>query len=192
MRNLIVPACILFLASCASTGNRGPDTPEATASGIVSALEIGDAGSAAQLFSSLSNDEEKDQAYPVLYSAAEQRYETGNERAAVEILRFMSPRYPDAASVKLARLYGLFMVRAERPDVAPEFAQEMANVLDEVRVSSPAPPLWVSLIEAQVAIDQGRVEDARPHFESFRRRWHGVPHRLALYVADLERYLATH
>lgn len=191
MRFLLVPACTLFLVACASTG-KTPGTPESKASGIVSALEVGDAGGAARLFSSLSDAGERDQAYPILFSAAEQRYETGNELAAVEILRFMSPRYPDAASVKLARLYGLFMVRSERPDVAPEFAKEMASVLDEVRAATPAPPLWVSLIEAQVAIDQGRVEDARPHYESFRRRWNGVPHRLALYVADLERYLATH
>ena len=183
---------LAFALSACATTPKAPLSPEAAAGNIVRALDVGDASGAAKLFADLSSDEDKDRAYPILFTAAEDRFESGQEEHSANILRFMSPRYPAAASVRLARLYALFLMRASAPEVESEFVEEMANVLDDVRALNPSPPIWASLIEAQVSIDQGRYEDARAHFARFRKRWNGVPTRLSLYVADLERFLATH
>jgi hypothetical protein len=43
-----------------------------------------------------------------------------------------------------------------------------------------------------VRIDRGDLAGARAAFERFVLRWNGQPEALAVYVEDVDRYLASH
>ncbi|TDJ72748.1 MAG: hypothetical protein E2O39_06155 [Planctomycetota bacterium] len=179
----------LVLAACASTP-AGP--PADVAHEIVAALDVGRVEAADDAFAAVGERAEyRDKIYPVLFTAAGERFETG-EGDAVPLLRFLAAHYPDAIAVREALVYGLFLERAEQVTADPELVQELETTAAELRErGAPATP-WLDLVDAQVAIDRGRTTEARVAFDQFLVAWNGSPNELWPYVEDLERYLTTH
>ncbi len=179
--------CLPFLA-CQSAPS-GP--PEEVAGEIMLAIESHQPARAADLFVRSSEDSQESM-YPVLYSAAQERYERGDAAASVELLRFMVDHYPRAYSVRQALLYGL-MVRRSTQDVASaDQIAETEEILASLREDSAEPPFWVDLVETQLRIDQNRLGEARQAFERFLSSWDGQPVELMAYVEDIDRYFASH
>jgi thioredoxin-like negative regulator of GroEL len=176
-----------LLAGCNSTPS-GP--PEELAPRIVTALDAGEDEEAAELFDAASaGDEER--LYPLLYQAARGRYERGDGAGASRVLRFMAPRYPKARAIREAEVYALFLERAQAESATPELVAELEALVGEVRKAG-EPPLWIALVEAQLAIDRDEESRALESLASFQAGWDGRPEELAVYVDDLERYMSTH
>ena len=190
MRSIFVGALVCVATACASTGVRN-FTPESAASEMIVALDEGQSASAAGLFGKV-REKDRDRIYPILFNAAEDRYSAGEVDRSVEILRFMSPRFPEAVSVREALLYGLFLERSESVEANAALLEEMEQTLEELREKQSSAPVWYDLVETQVAIDRGKLDDARESFDRFLAGWSGTPARLELYVEDLTRYLTTH
>jgi outer membrane PBP1 activator LpoA protein len=184
-------ACALPLfVSCAATSPSG--SPDKVATEIVNALDDGRPDDAASLFEGVSRSEEyRQKIYPLIYEAAQDRYVRGDAAGATALLRFMSEEYPDADAVQRALLYSLFQLRGQQETASPELIDEMEAAIAAVR-SQTRPPVWVDLVATQLLIDQGRLSDALDTFERFAGRWDGQPEAIAVYVEDIERYLASH
>jgi len=184
-------ACALPLfASCASTSPAG--TPDKVATEIVNALDDGRVDDAANLFEDVSKSEEyRQKIYPLIYDAAQDRYVRGDAAGAAGLLRFMSQEYPNADAVQRALLYSLFQLRGQQQTPSPELLEEMGAALKAVRAQS-HPPVWTDLVATQLLIDEGRLNEALDTFERFAGRWDGQPEAIAVYVEDIERYLASH
>lgn len=182
---------VLFLsfvfAACASV----PASPDSVGERLVAALDDGDVREADGLFDSLARDPDAvERVYPVLYEAAEARFDAGEPARASAILRFMAPRYPDARSVREAWLYALFLERAESDEADPALVDEMETLVGELE--GPPRPLWVDLAATQVAVDRGRGAEAGESYVRFVDAWSGEPASLMPYVEDLERWIRTH
>lgn len=173
-----------FLAGCALTSV----APEEAGPRIVTALDEGKVSEAASVFGDTA---ERERLYPVLYQAAETRFEEGRYAQASEVLRFMKERYPDARSVREALLYSLFLERAEGGGLEEEELEEMAALASELENAPGAEP-WVRLASVQVAVDRGRPEEAREALTGFVDSWDGQPASLLPYVEDLERWIQSH
>ncbi len=194
MRNLLPVAltCLtLWTSSCAATGgSAGP--PDQVATEIVRALDEGRTDEAHDLFDDASGSEAmRQQLYPLLYEAAQDRYVRGDATGSTELLRFLSKEYPSAQAVQRALLSSLFLLRGEQDSPTPELTARLEKSLKAVRAQS-RPPVWTDLVETQLLIDQGRLTEALASFERFAGAWDGQPEAIAIYVDDIERYLASH
>jgi hypothetical protein len=178
----------LLLGACASTPKL---TGNALPTGVLAALDFGDAESAQRLLENASS-EDKEHAYPVLFGAAREHYEAGEYSKSVGVLRVLKNVYPDGAAVREAYAYGLFLERATLEEPTPEMIEELEESVEAIAALGVRPPTWVHLIEAQTAIDRGRTDAALAALETFHTHWDGQPAALQLYVADLERYIASH
>jgi hypothetical protein len=188
MRTTILLFLSLSLFACQSAPT-GP--PEEVAGEILLAIESDQPARARDLFDR-SGADSRESMYPILFSAAQERYERSDSTGAVELLRFMAERYPEGSSVRQALLYGL-MVRRARQDVATvEEVSETDEILKSLRAGSATLPLWVDLVEAQQRIDQDRLPEARQAFDRFLAAWDGQPVELMVYVEDIDRYLTSH
>ena len=180
----------LFMGGCASTPSQ---TPSEMGHSILSALDSGEEKEAHDLFRSIARDRSyTDAIYPVLYNAASGRYEEGDTAASSRVLRFMRAHYDDAAAVREALLYSLFIERGRLDDPDPEFLDEMDSLLQELSDRSESPPVWLDLVAAQQAIDRGELREARAALERFRSAWTGEPSELALYVDEMSQYIQIH
>jgi hypothetical protein len=181
---------LVVLAGCATTP-AGP--PEEVAPKIVAALDGGEADEAEALFEgSARSDDARERLYPLLYAEARARYERGESAGAARVLRFMVPRYPKARAVREALVYALFLERARAESPSSELVAELGERVTELRGAGGQPPVWVSLVEAQLAIDRGEPEMALEALAVFQGSWDGRPEELGVYVDDLERYLSAH
>jgi hypothetical protein len=177
----------LALAACQTVS----PPPDQVGQEIVTALEEGRSGPAARAFEAVEDEGEyRELIYPVLYDAARRHYTAGELEPALEILRFMEPRYPEGSSVRLALAYSLFLQYSQKPSEG--LRRELDGVLAELRSRDVTLPAWVDLFETQVAIDDGRLDAADESFEKFLASWDGSPASLAVYVEDVGRYLASH
>jgi thioredoxin-like negative regulator of GroEL len=179
---------LVLLAACKSAPS-GP--PEELAPRIVTALDAEDEEEAAELFDAVSEDA-RERLYPLLYEEARGRYQRGDGAGAARVLRFMSPRYARARAVREALAYALFLERAGAVAPAPELVAELEALVLELRADGAEPPLWIALVEAQLAVDRAEWTRAIEALASFQSGWDGRPEELAVYVDDLERYLSTH
>lgn len=187
---LSLSLALALLASCAATP-AGP--PDQVASEILIALEAGETDKAGDLFEPVEDESSyREKIYPVVYDAAQMRYEQGEFETSVTMLRFLAQHYPDANAVREALLYGLFLERASQSTPDPQLLDEIEGTLAELQDASSSLPVWVDLVATQSHIDHGRLAEAEEAFIRFRQSWDGMPAALALYVNDLERYLASH
>ena len=184
-------ACVpILVASCTST--RAPASPDRLASQILIAIEDGRQNDAFDLFNDVAESEvHRQRIYPVLYQAAQDYYMRGEAAESTALLRFMASEYPEATAVDEALLYSLFLLRATEEEASPALVAEMEEALDEVR-SLPYVPLWVDLVATQSLIDRNRLADARLSFQRFAGSWDGQPESIAIFVEDIDRYLASH
>jgi len=192
MKNLSIAFLALsaILSSCASLPAAG--TPEEVAARIVIALDEQRADDAGDLFARVSEREEyRQQMYPLLFEAAQGRYVRGDAAGSTAILSFMAEEYPDAEAVERALLYSLFLERSKQAAASEDLTARMGDSVRAVRAQS-RPPVWVDLVETQVLIDQGRLSEALDVYERFVGAWDGQPEAIAVYVDDIERYLASH
>lgn len=177
-------------AGCASSPTAPPDE---LAQSIVVSLDAGDAGRAKSLYSTIEDDQTyREKLYPVVFGAARERFESGDAETAVTHLTFLSEAYPKATSVRVALAYALFLVRAGHEEADPELTKALREAVVGVRDSTPQPPAWIDLIDAQRAIDDGKLEEARIAYDRFLASWNGDPGSLVVYVEDVGRYLASH
>jgi hypothetical protein len=188
MRTLGSLGIVLVLLAGCRTAASGP--PEELAPRMVAALDAGDEEAAAELFDATS-DGARERLYPLLYEEARTRYAGGMSAEAARVLRFMAPRYPRARAVREALVYALFLERARAPEAPPELVAELDALVGELRAAG-EPPLWIALVEAQLAIDRGEPLAALEALAAFQSGWDGQPEELAVYVDDLERYLSAH
>jgi hypothetical protein len=190
VREQVWLAILPTLAGCVTTP---PGPPEEVAPRIASALDSGRAQEADELFeASDSEPGASERLYPLLYEEAHTRYQKSESEGAARVLRFMAERYPKALAVREALVYSLFLERALGDVPAPELVEEIGAVVGELCKSGSAPPLWIGLVEAQLAIDRGEPRTARESFASFKKAWDGRPPELAVYVEDIDRYLISH
>jgi hypothetical protein len=194
MRTLItscVGCALLLLAACASS--RTPSgSPDKLATEIMNALDDGRVDDAVNLFADVSKSEEyRQKIYPLLFESAQDRYVRGDAAGSTALLSFMAKEYPDADAVQRALLFSQFMLRGQQESASPELIEEMEQTVKAVRTQS-RPPVWVDLVETQLLIDQGRLNDALDSFERFAEGWDGQPEAIAVYVEDIERDLASH
>lgn len=154
---------------------------------IVEELDAGDVGRASDLFERVQDREEyRDRIYPVVYQAAEARYQRGDAETAARILTFMRAHYPEGNSVRAARLYSLFQQRGQAEEPPPEeLLVEIEGALEDLRAGLSDPPAWADLVETQLLIDRGRTEEARASFARFLERWDGRPPGWETYVQSL-------
>jgi hypothetical protein len=191
MRALILLLSLgaLGAAACVTATTSPPDE---LAADIVVALDAGERARADALFDSVAKDATySERVYPVVFGAARQRFESGEYGAAAERLDFLADAYPRAGSVRAALLYSLFLQRAGG-ETTPALADALESAAGDVRETSSVPPVWVDLIDAQVAIDGGHLPAAQQSYDRFLASWNGTPATLTVYVEDLGRYLATH
>jgi len=188
-RHLWLGILLGALTGCVTTP-AGP--PEEVAPRIAAALDSGNAGEAEDLFdASAAQQGGSDQLYPLLYEEANTRYKKGESESSARLLKFMAERYPRALAVREALVCSLFLERAGKDAPDAELVKSIEAAAKELRKSA-APPAWLGLVEAQVAIDRGEPSAARDAFASFRRSWDGRPPELAIYVDDIDRYLSSH
>ena len=186
----VLSALPLFF-SCASTATHN-GSPDQVASLILNAVDDERWNDADELFDSAADNEgDRQQIYPLLYEAAQDRYVRGDAAGATAVLTFLSEAYPDAQAVERALLYSLFLQRAEQEQADPELLAQMEDTVKAVR-SQARPPVWVDLVETQLLIDKGRLSEALRSYERFRQTWDGQPQAIGVYVDDIERYLASH
>jgi hypothetical protein len=185
-------ALSLLLASCLSSGASPSGSPDNVADQIVNALDDGRVDDASDLFENVAASEEyRQKIYPLIYEAAQDRYVRGDAAGSTALLRFMASEYPEADAVQRALLFSLFQLRGQQSAPSPELISEMEATVKAVRSQSRA-PVWVDLVATQLLIDQGRLSEALDTFERFAGSWDGQPEAIAVYVEDIERYLASH
>lgn len=188
---VLILGAALFAGSCASTP-RATGSPEQVAARILTALDERRADDAGELFDDVAASEtHRQQIYPVLYEAAQDRYARGDASGSSTLLTFLADAYPDAQAVRRALLYSLFLERAQADAADPALLERMEAAVRSVR-SQPRPPIWADLVETQLRIDQGRLAEALDSFERFAGAWNGLPEAIGIYVDDIERYLASH
>ena len=188
-RHLWLGILLGALTGCVTTP-AGP--PEEVAPKIAAALDSGNSKEAEQLFTASASEKEgSDQLYPLLYEEAHTRYKKGDSESSARLLKFMSGHYPRALAVREALVCALFLERAGKDAADPELLKTIDAAAQELRKSA-APPPWLGLVEAQVAIDRGEPAAARDAFASFKKSWDGRPPELAIYVDDIDRYLSSH
>jgi len=181
---------LVTLASCATTP---PGPPEEVAPRIAVALDEGRAEEAEDLFeASISESGASEQLYPLLYEEAGTRYQKGESARSARVLGFMARFYPKARAVREARVYALFLERAHGEAPTPELVKDIGAAVGELRKAGGDTPLWIGLVEAQLAIDRGEPLAAREAFAGFKKSWDGRPDELAIYVDDIDRYLISH
>ena len=171
-----------------------PVPPEEMASEILADLDSGQPGKADDRFERFAHDHAyREKLYPLLFEASRDRYAEGDAAGAAEVLGFMAPRWPEATAVREALLYSHFLERAQSTR-APD--EELIALIDEavseLREHGTPAPVWVDLIEAQWAIDRGRLPKARASLVRFLENWDGNPPSMLVYVEDVERYLRSH
>jgi len=188
MRELPILLLTLLLSACASTSSL---TGDAVPAGVLTALDDGRADEAATILRNAS-PEDRERAYPALFTAARERYEGGAYADSLDVLRLLVTEYPEAGAVQEAYVYGLFLERAGQKKPDPDLVEELEEGVAELSASSVRVPHWVALVEAQTAIDQGQTAEASVAFQRFRSAWDGQPAALQPYVDDLGRYLASH
>ena len=184
-------ALLAPLAACASAP---PAPPEELANQLVTTLDEGRTKDARELFERVEDDAEyRDKIYPVLYGAARDRYQSGNSAGASTLLAFLHEGYPEAAAVREALLYSLFLQRAssEKPD--PELMADIEQLVAEMRSTEGTLPVWIDLVEAQQGIDRGDSASAREAYARFLSAWDHRPSDpvLAVYVDDIGRWLGS-
>lgn len=179
-----------LMAACATTATA---PPEELGANIVSALDEENAGRARSIFRTVEDDESyRERVYPIVFGAARERFESGDNEGAARQLAFLREAYPEAGQVRVALLYALFMQRASLAEPTPELTSALDAAVVGVREASTQPPALVDLIDAQRAIDQGEMDAARVSYDRFLANWNGSPGSLVVYVEDVGRYLATH
>jgi len=170
-----------------------PGPPEEVAPKIASALDEGRTEDADELFeASATESSAGEQLYPLLYEEANARYQKGESERSARVLGFMAKRYPRARAVREARVYALFLERAHADAHTPELVKDIAAAVGELRKAGGDVPLWIGLVETQLAIDRGEPQVARQTFAGFQKAWDGHPTELAVYVDDIDRYLISH
>jgi hypothetical protein len=181
---------LVTVAGCATTP---PGPPEEVAPRIAVALDEGRTDEAQDLFdASTSESGASEQIYPLLYEEANTRYQKSESAHSAAILGFMARNYPRARAVREARVYALFLERAHGDAPSPELVKELGTAVAELRKAGGETPLWIGLVEAQLAIDRGEHPAAREAFAGFKKAWDGSPEELAIYVDDIDRYLTSH
>ncbi len=193
----IVLALLIGAVGCSST----PETtsavkpePEAVAAEIVNHLKAGKTTSAEQAFAAVaSSQRHRDVIYARVYHGAGNDYAHSKYDAAGVSLRFLANHYPEAIAVREALLYSLFLQRvAQEAPPSPAATREMQALLNDLRSRERQPPAGVDLVSAQLAVDAGRIGEARDSLAAFRSRWNGSPAVLLPYVTEIERYVASH
>ena len=186
---LLFASTALVLSGCATTPSGSPDQ---VATDIVMALETSDWDRADDLFAPVSQSPEyRERIYPVLYDAAASHYANGETQLAAPILRFGRTHYPDAVALREALLYCLFIERSQANQANEAQMAEMEDLLVELDERGHT-PAWADLVRTQLAVDRGRLPDARESFDRFLAGWNGQPNSLLVYVEDVDRYLASH
>ena len=181
---------LVGLVSCVTTP---PGPPEEVAPQIAAALDAGRTKEAEQLFeASASESGASEQLYPLLYEEANKRYQKGESERSARMLGLMAKYYPKARAVREARVYALFLQRAHDDPPTPEVVKDLGTAVGELRKAGGETPLWIGLVEAQMAIDRGEPMAARDAFAGFKKAWDGRPEELAIYVDDIDRYLLSH
>ncbi len=188
------PICVALLSGLSLACIATPSGPaDQVASDIVAALDAGQDQEAASLWDRAAPAKDyREKIYPVLFQTARDRSEHGDNTGSVAILRFMEPRYPDALAVLHALLRGLFIQRGQEVSPDPDLLNDVDRVLSELRSREADELFWVDLVQAQQAIDQGRLTEAREAFGRFLENWAGEPSTLMVYVEDIDRYLSSH
>jgi len=191
MALLVLPALLLTAIACQSTGGGVP--PERTANEVASLLVAGDTTRAEEQFRGIGDASDRARAYPVLYDRARAMWEQGDHASCIRINRFLVAHYPDRVSAREALLYALFLDRARTGKATDGVTRrEMAALGTAIRTAEKAPPIWVDLALAQVAIDGGDNRVARASMTRFRSLWNGRPASLGDYARELDRWLKTH
>jgi hypothetical protein len=181
---------LVTLAGCATTP---PGPPEEVAPRIASAIDEGRTEEAEELFeASTSESGASEQLYPLLYEEANTRYQKGECANSARLLGFMARCYPKSRAVREARVYALFLERAHGDTPTPDLVKDLSAAVAELRKAGGDTPLWIGLVEAQLAIDRGERPAAREAFAGFKKEWNGQPGELAIYVDDIDRYLISH
>ncbi len=181
-------ACTGLLGACAATPAL---TGDALPAGVLTALDAGQTQEASELLRGAS-PQDRERAYPALYGEARSRFEAADYSDASRVLRLLVDGYPEAAAVREAYLYSLFLERDGQTEPRAELTRELEEGLASFAEAGGAAPHWIHLVEAQTAIDQDRATVARAAFQRFRSGWNGQPATLQPYVDDLDRYLASH
>ena len=142
-----------------------------------------------------SSDHHTAAVFAVVYARAGDYQRKGRFDVAARKLRFLHENYPDKAAPRIALLYALMGERSMRrePPSDKQIKETKALVKDiREHEDEKVANLWASLVSAQVAIDEGRIEEARKEYAAFKAKWDGKPREMNDYTTEFERYFATH
>lgn len=193
VKALILPVLLGTLAACASTRASSFAGPKEAAVAILGALDEGRPDDANRIYGLFTASPERERSlYPVLYQAAQDRFETGQPGEAAAVLDLLVFRHPTAVGSREALVYSLFLERARAGSSSPDLEDRLEAAIAGVRASSPRVEPRVELAETQLRIDQGRLDEARDAFTRFLGTWDGEPGDLMPYAEDLNRYLQSH
>lgn len=190
MRALMLATAVLVVNNGCQTTPPGP--PAAEAASIVADLDADKPDAASGRFKRVTREQGfSDKLYPLLYEKARERYQRGDGAGASRILGFMSERYVHGTAVREALLYALFLERAGASKPDPKLVDKLEAALLAAREKPANDSAWRELIETQIAIDRGRLPEAKEALKRFRAVWDGKPDALATYVEDVDRYLLS-
>ena len=185
----------VFLPSlgCSSTPNA---TADEAANQISDHLVAGKEKEANDLFDDIEDsDHHREAVRSVVYARAGDYYRKGRYDIAARKLRFLHANYPDAAAPRIALLYALMGERSMR-SAKPSSKQikEVKALVKDIREHEDEKNanIWASLVSAQVAIDEGNIDQARKEYSAFKAKWNGKPREMRSYTTEFERYFATH
>jgi len=189
----MLTAIFLPAFGCSSTPNMSADE---AANQISDHLVAGKVKEAQEIHEDLEDSaHHRETVFVVVYARAGDFQRKGRFDISARKLRFLHENYPEKAAPRIALLYALMGERSMRRD-APTAKQLKATkaLVKDIREheDEKTANVWASLVAAQIAIDEGRIEEARKEFSSFKAKWDGKPREMRIYTTEFERYFATH
>ena len=186
-------AALMILPAC--KGGAPAQSAEDAADQISAHLDEGKTSEADDVYKAVkSSEKHRDVIYATLYQRAGNLYEESDFASASRLLGFLADHYPKSMAVKEALLWSLLLDRRGNKAGVPDKEQlaEMEELARDLRKSQKSPSPALELVTVQVEIDQGKLDAARKHLASFKRKWDGSPAELHAYMTELDRYLESH
>lgn len=186
---MTVLLAVFALAACRTT----QVDPSRVADDVAGLLAAGDVAKAEEAFRTLSGDDARDAAFPVLFARGRELAEQRDYGTSIRINRFLVTHYRSRMEAREALMFALWLERARTGKPHDEATiKEMRALGAAVRSGEKDPPVWVDLALAQAGIDGGDLAGARAAMARFEARWNGHPASLSDYAIEMGRWLASH
>ena len=192
IKQLLLLAVVFVPAvACSSTPDMGPDD---AADAVAKLLVERKSEEANDLFEAVEDSgEHRNAIYATVYERAGNYYRKNRYEPTATMLRFLHENYPNASAPRVALLWTLFQRRAAVTDKpSDKEIKEWKTLVKEIRKADEKNySAYVDLASAQVAVDEGRLDDAEREFTRFRSRWNGRPTEIRFYVEEFDRYFQS-